>query len=126
MGVAKNQAVMPTTPLQRIMFLQGEMCFFCNRRIPAAEASADHLMPESQGGTGSLGNLVACCKTLNLMFGGISLKEKIRAILNQKGNFMCPNQKSKALPAPSPQKPKVNGQAPANPGAGCAASQADC
>ena len=122
---------MSTTPLERILFLQGGLCFFCNRRIPKDEESTEHLMPISQGGDNHLGNLVACCKTVNLIFGSISLKEKIRTILAQKGNFDCPNVKKseqqpptqckqvltqQKQPNPHPQqKPKQNGQHPPQP-----------
>jgi hypothetical protein len=83
---------MPTTPLQRMMFLQGQLCFFCNRTIPKGEASVEHLVPSSQGGSNDPDNLVACCKTLNTLFGSMNVKEKMRTILKQHGKFTCPNQ----------------------------------
>ena len=73
---------MPTTPLQRMMFQQGRLCFFCDRRIPKDEASLEHLIPASADGPSHPDNLVACCKTLNTIFGNMSVKEKIRTILN--------------------------------------------
>jgi hypothetical protein len=90
---------MPTTPVQRMMFLQGQLCFFCNRTIPKGEASVEHLVPASADGSDHPNNLVACCKTLNSIFGNLSVKEKIRAILKQNGKFVCPNQ---------PAQPQVN------------------
>jgi len=120
---------MPTTQLQRMMFLQGQLCFFCGCPIPKAEASIDHLVPSSQGGSDHPDNLVACCKTLNTIFGSMSVKEKIRAILKQNGKFVCPNQPTQPQPNqapsqhPQPQTPakpaQVNGagaNAPANHG----------
>lgn len=89
---------MPTTPLQRVMFVQGQCCFFCNRTVPKDEASVEHLIPSSSSGTDHPENLVACCKTLNTIFGNMSVKDKIRAILKQNGKFVCPNQ-------PAPPKP---------------------
>ena len=85
------------------MFLQGQLCFFCNRNIPMGEASLEHLVPASTGGHSQPDNLVACCKTLNSIFGNLSVKEKIRAILKQNGKFVCPNQ---------PAQPQVNQAAP--------------
>ncbi len=82
---------MSTTPVQRMMFLQGQLCFFCNRTIPKGEASIEHLVPASKGGPERPDNLVACCKTLNAIFGDMSVKEKIRTILKQNGKFVCPN-----------------------------------
>lgn len=90
---------MPTTPVQRMMFLQGQLCFFCNRTIPKGEASVEHLVPASKGGPEHPDNLVACCKTLNTLFGNMSVKEKLRAVLKQNGKFVCPNQ---------PAQPQVN------------------
>jgi 5-methylcytosine-specific restriction endonuclease McrA len=90
---------MATTKLQRMMFLQGRRCYFCARTIPTEEASVDHLVPSSAGGLDHSDNLVACCKTLNAMFGNMSVKEKIRVVLNQRGTFTCPNQPATAKPA---------------------------
>ncbi len=105
------------TPLQRMMFMQGNLCFFCNRTLPAGEASVEHLVPSSLGGSDHPDNLVACCKSLNALFGNITLKEKLRVILRQNGKFACPNQPKPALgnpPAkpPTPPTPQAK-QAPA-------------
>jgi hypothetical protein len=83
---------MPNAKLQSMLFLQGQRCFFCNRTIPKGEASVEHLVPASKGGPEHPDNLVACCKTLNTIFGNMSVKEKLRAILKQNGKFVCPNQ----------------------------------
>ncbi len=79
-----------------MMFLQGQRCFFCNNAISKSEASVEHLIPSSAGGSDHTDNLVACCRTLNALFGNISVKEKMRAILKQNGKFLCPNQPAKA------------------------------
>lgn len=89
---------------QRVMFLQGQRCFFCDHVIPKEEQTLEHLIPVSGGGNDHPDNLVGCCKTLNEIFGNMSVKEKIRAILNQRGKFVCPNQ-----PAP----PRQTSPAPA-------------
>jgi 5-methylcytosine-specific restriction endonuclease McrA len=91
---------MATTKLQRALFLQGGLCFFCNRTIPREEASVEHLVPVSQKGTDEAENLVACCKTLNGIFGHMSVKEKLRVILNQRGKFACPNGNGALPPQP--------------------------
>ena len=79
-----------------MLFLQGQLCFFCNRTIPKDEASVEHLVPLSADGSDHADNLVACCKTLNALFGDLSVKEKMRAILKQNGEFVCPNQPAQA------------------------------
>ena len=82
---------MPTKPLDRLMFTQGGLCFFCREPLPQSDASVEHLVASANGGGNGDDNCVACCKALNALFGSMSLKEKIQLVLNQKGNFNCPN-----------------------------------
>lgn len=96
---------MPTKQLDRLMFAQGGMCFFCKQPLPKAEASVEHLYAKANGGDNNDENCVACCKAVNALLGSMSLKEKIRVVLNQKGQFKCPNGVGK-----TPQKT----QAPSN------------
>lgn len=83
------------------MFAQGGLCFFCNSPLPKSEASVEHLVPSSRAGSNGDDNCVACCKAVNALFGSMSLKEKIRVVLNQKGKFVCPNGAG-SVPAPLP------------------------
>ena len=83
---------MPIKPLCRLMFVQGGMCFFCNNPLPRSEASVEHLVPISRNGSNSDDNCVACCKSINRLLGSMSLKEKLRVVLLQKGDFICPMQ----------------------------------
>ena len=82
---------MATKPLERLMFAQGGKCFFCSKLLPKSEASVEHLVPSSRGGANSDDNCVACCKSINTLLGSMSLKEKLRVVLNQRGDFICPN-----------------------------------
>ena len=82
---------MPTTPLDRLMFAQGGLCFFCKQPLPKAEASVEHLFASSNGGSNKDENCVACCKSVNALLGSMSLKEKFQVVLYQKGQFKCPN-----------------------------------
>src|SRR5712691_2273201 len=92
---------MPTKPIDRLIFAQGGLCFFCRKPLPKNEASVEHLLASANGGRNSDENCVACCKAMNALFGSMSLKEKIQVVLNQRGQFKCPNEggKSKALVA---------------------------
>ncbi|HEX2546597.1 MAG TPA: hypothetical protein VHL79_17070, partial [Ramlibacter sp.] len=58
--------------------------------LPRAEASVEHLVALANGGGDYDENCVACCKTLNRLFGKMSLKEKLHIILKQRGQFQCP------------------------------------
>jgi len=82
--------------LERLMFLQGGRCFFCKELLPASEASVEHLLASANGGSNSEENCVACCKSLNALFGHKSLKEKLQVVLNQQGQFECPKGKINA------------------------------
>ena len=89
------------------MFAQGGLCYFCNMPLPKSEASVEHLVPSSRAGSNSDDNCVACCKAVNALFGSMSLKEKIRVVLNQNGKFVCPNgtgtiAATKSAPTPKP------------------------
>ena len=82
---------MPTKPLERLLFAQGGLCFFCKAPLSNADASVEHLVASANGGANRDDNCVACCKALNALLGSMSLKEKVQVVLNQKGQFKCPN-----------------------------------
>lgn len=94
---------MPTKPLDRLMFVQGGICFFCKQPLPKAEASVEHLLASANGGSNSDENCVACCKAVNALLGSMSLKEKFQVVLNQKGQFKCPNGAGAAKVAAKPK-----------------------
>ena len=82
--------------LDRLLFVQGQRCFFCKQAIPEGEASVEHLVASANGGGNTDDNCVACCVTINAAMGSLSIKEKLHIVLNQRGSFSCP----KARPAP--------------------------
>lgn len=83
-----------TKQLEKLMFVQGGRCFFCDQRIPATEASVEHLVARANGGANNEDNCVACCKSLNALLANKPLKEKLRIVLNQRGPFKCPGRSS--------------------------------
>lgn len=85
---------MATTQLDRLMWAQGNRCFFCEQPLPMNEASVEHLWAKANGGTKTDENCVACCKAVNALLGRMSLKEKFQAVLNQQGKFCCPNSRT--------------------------------
>ena len=40
-------------------------CHYCNRQVPAAELTMDHIVPVARGGKSTKGNVVPCCKACN-------------------------------------------------------------
>ncbi len=71
----------------------------------------EHLVPISRAGSNSDDNCVACCKAMNALLGSMSLKEKIKVVLNQKGQFKCPNGAGRAVAKATPA-PKVERTVP--------------
>src|SRR5258706_12676127 len=93
---------MATTPLERLLFLQGGLCFFCGEPLPKADASVEHLQALASGGTKHDDNCGACFKAVNRVLGSKPLKAKIQGVLYHKGAFRCPQQ---AKAGTYPQKP---------------------
>lgn len=103
-----GRTIMQTKPIERLLFAQGGRCFFCNDVLSLAEASVEHLNAIANGGRNLDENCVACCKSLNALLGRMSLKEKLRVVLNQKGDFKCPNGRG-SHKSSSHHRPKVAG-----------------
>ena len=78
------------TKLQRLLYLQHNLCFFCGKPLQETEASVEHLNPQSRGGTKTEDNEVACHATLNAVFGSMDLRRKFQFVIDSKGNFKCP------------------------------------
>jgi len=102
---------MPTKPLDRLMFAQGGLCFFCKQPLPKSEASVEHLVASANGGSNNDENCIACCKAVNALLGSMSLKEKIQVVLNQKGQFKCPNGVGSGITTPKPNPPSATSTA---------------
>lgn len=99
---------MPTKPLDRLLFVQGGLCFFCKQPLPRDDASIEHLHAIAMGGANGDDNCVACCKAVNALLGSMSIKQKLEVVLNQKGHFRCPN----IAAAVAPKKPVPAAKAP--------------
>jgi 5-methylcytosine-specific restriction endonuclease McrA len=91
LAIEEGEAQMSTKPLDRLMFAQGGLCFFCEKPLPKSDASVEHLVASANGGSNDDENCVVCCKSLNALLGSMSLKEKVRVVLKQHGQFKCPN-----------------------------------
>ena len=83
--------------LERLLFLQGNRCFFCAGEVPVGEASVEHLLATSNGGLKEDANCVVCCKAVNAALGNLSVKEKFQAVLNQRARFVCPRPSGSAV-----------------------------
>ena len=103
---------MPTKPLDRLLFVQGGLCFFCKQPLPRDDASIEHLHAIAKGGANGDDNCVACCKAVNTLLGSMSIKQKFEVVLNQRGQFRCPN--IAVTVAPKTQAPAAKVPVPAN------------
>ena len=102
--------------LDRLLFMQGNRCFFCGDSIPDGEASVEHLVASSKGGARDDENCVACCRTINAVFGSLSIKAKLQIVLNHRGQFKCPRSQPQLKPAAKPVSENTTGDAgPATP-----------
>jgi hypothetical protein len=93
------------------MFVQGGLCFFCKQPLSKADASVEHLLASANAGNNHDDNCVACCKSFNALLGSMSLKEKFQVVLNQKGQFRCPNSDG-SVKLPPQLGPKVKQTSP--------------
>src|SRR5258708_35753818 len=80
---------MPTKSLERLMFVQGGLCFFCKQPLSKADASVEHLLASADAGSNHEDNCVACCKSFNALLGSMSLKEKFQVVVNQQAQVNC-------------------------------------
>lgn len=85
--------------IERLLIQQGHKCFFCGNSIPPGEETVEHLDALSNGGEKTDQNCVACCRAINTALGNLSVKYKLRAILNQPNPFPCPHKVSDENPA---------------------------
>lgn len=104
---------MPIKPIDRLLFAQGGLCFFCNATLPKTDATVEHLVAAARGGPNGDDNCVACCRAINSLLGSMSLKEKIKAVLSQKGSFKCPNGTTAKAPLSAKPLPTIPPKLPA-------------
>ncbi len=55
--------------------IQHGKCFICQKHVPRGEATVDHVIPQSKGGTNDFANKVMCCYACNQNKGDKSLAE---------------------------------------------------
>jgi hypothetical protein len=76
--------------IDKLLFSQGNRCFFCNGTIPDKEKSIEHLVALSRRGENVDDNCVVCCVAVNGLLGNLSIKEKFRIMMSQGPSFSCP------------------------------------
>ena len=55
-------------------------CHYCGCRIDTSTATLDHIVPQSQGGTHSVANLLLACKPCNAKKGATPYQKYIKRI----------------------------------------------
>jgi len=66
--------------MSSLLFNQGGKCFYCDAVLNIDEATIEHIVPKSKGGSDDLTNLVVCCKYANHAFRDYSPKHKMAVI----------------------------------------------
>lgn len=56
----------------------GANCIYCDTELDKENATADHIIPISEGGNNCQVNLVVCCKDCNNQRGNLDFKEFMR------------------------------------------------
>jgi len=64
-----------------VMENRGPRCAYCRRKVTRANATIDHIVPFSRGGTNHLDNLAFACLQCNLLKGNM-LPEEFKAAMH--------------------------------------------
>ncbi len=76
--------------LNTLLFNQGGKCFYCDAILDLKEASIEHVIPQSKGGSDNIDNLVVCCTYANHAFRDYSPKHKMTVMKQICGSkFLC-------------------------------------
>ncbi len=88
-----NRAFIPHTPqpTKRLIYDRDRgQCAYCGKSINIADATIDHVLPLSQGGSSSWDNLVNCCKVCNQRKGNRTPEEAhIKLLLHPYKPRLC-------------------------------------
>ena len=82
---------------ERLLFLQGGVCFYCRGKLSPAKATVEHVIPSSMCGKGDEGNLVACCHAINALFANLPPKHKLETLIAWNGRIQCPEKIKKGI-----------------------------
>lgn len=75
---------------ERLLYLQGGLCFYCRRKLDLSDATIEHVIPKSMGGKNDESNVVVCCRAINSLFSNMTPKEKFEALIAWHGPMPCP------------------------------------
>lgn len=68
---------------KNILLRDHNTCQYCNKSLPPAELTLDHIIPRARGGDSSWDNLVACCRTCNNRKGDQHLEDANMRLLKR-------------------------------------------
>jgi len=64
--------------LQKLRYLSS-ICAYCNKVIPQAQRTNDHIIPQCAGGSSELHNIVICCQDCNCQKGAMEVNAFLEA-----------------------------------------------
>lgn len=76
---------------ERMLFIQGGLCFYCRRKLDPSKATIEHVIPSSMGGKSDESNVIVCCRAINSLFANLPPKRKIEALVAWGGRMPCPD-----------------------------------
>ena len=104
-GDKKNQQVKLSVTLKAEVFARDKgRCFCCGLKLNG-NASYDHFIPRSWGGTNEIDNIFLCCQSTNTFFGSKSPGKKLQMILSSSNRKLDCVQISKIMRVPLEQQP---------------------
>jgi 5-methylcytosine-specific restriction endonuclease McrA len=100
----KNQKTKISASVKAQVFARDKgQCFCCGSSLNG-NASYDHFIPRSSGGTNDPENIFTCCASTNNFFGNKSAAEKMRLILNSPHRKFPCSKISKIIKQPTEQQ----------------------
>lgn len=79
---------------QRCFNFYGRKCYYCEEVLNGLNTTVDHIIPEAEGGTHDLDNLIPCCLKCNVDKKNMYLDEWLAIIRIRRNKFFA---KAKAM-----------------------------
>ena len=100
----KTQIKIPQVVKAEVYSKAKGKCFCCGEKLNW-NASYDHFIPRSLGGSNKPDNIFLCCRSTNSFFGNKSPGEKMRMILESPYRKLDCNSISEIMKIPTEQQP---------------------
>lgn len=72
----------------KLFGIQDGQCYYCKKKVPIKQATADHLIPLVRGGKDNRNNLAMCCFECNQEKGDLTAEEFLQRKLQQFSRYL--------------------------------------